>query len=90
MTEIVKPKDKQPDKQPDTTDMPELESEESAVQNRKQREVGLKILSPDQMLSRLPITLAQLKTGNNLQKLKWNQATIVFFVPLKKIDQNNL
>ena len=59
MTEIVKPKDKQPDKQPDTTDMPELGSEESAVQNRKQREVGLKILTPDQMLSRLPITLAQ-------------------------------
>ena len=71
MTEIVKPKDKQPDKQPDTTDMPELESEESAVQNRKQREVGLKILTPDdQMLSRLPITLAQLKTGSNSQKLK--------------------
>ena len=91
MTEIVKPKDKQPDKQPDTTDMPELESEESAVQNIKQREVGLKILTPDdQMLSRLPITLAQLKTGSNSQKLKWNQATIVFFVPLKKIDQNNL
>ena len=31
---------------------------------------GLKILTPDQMLSRLPITLAQLKAGNNSQKLK--------------------
>ena len=31
--------------------------------------VGLKILTPDQMLSRLPITLAQLKAGNNSQKL---------------------
>ena len=30
---------------------------------------GLKILTPDQMLSRLPITLAQLKAGNNSQKL---------------------
>ena len=50
--------------------MPELDSEESAVQNRKQREVGLKILTPDQMLSRLPITLAQLKAGNNSEKLK--------------------
>ena len=29
---------------------------------------GLKILTPDQMLSRLPITLAQLKAGNNSQK----------------------
>ena len=30
---------------------------------------GLKILTPDQMLSRLTITLAQLKAGNNSQKL---------------------
>ena len=57
------------DKQLDTTDMPELESEESAEQNKKQRGVGLKILTPDQMLSRLPITLAHLKVGNNSQKL---------------------
>ena len=31
---------------------------------------GLKILIPKQMLSRLPITLAQLKAGNNSEKLK--------------------
>ena len=31
---------------------------------------GLKILTPDQMLRRLPITLAQLKAGNNSEKLK--------------------
>ena len=31
---------------------------------------GLKILTPDQMLSKLPITLAQLKAGNNSEKLK--------------------
>ena len=31
---------------------------------------GLKILLPSQMLSRLPITLAQLKAGNNSEKLK--------------------
>ena len=30
----------------------------------------LKILTLDQMLSRLPITLAQLKAGNNSEKLK--------------------
>ena len=30
----------------------------------------LKILTPNQTLSRLPITLAQLKTGNNSEKLK--------------------
>ena len=37
---------------------------------RKQQGLGLKILTPDQMLSRLPISLAQLKAGNNSEKLK--------------------
>ena len=36
----------------------------------KQQGLGLKILTPDQMLSRLPISLAQLKAGNNSEKLK--------------------
>ena len=31
---------------------------------------GLKILTPNQMLSRLPIALAQLNAGNNSEKLK--------------------
>ena len=31
---------------------------------------GIKILTPNQMLSKLPITLAQLKAGNNSEKLK--------------------
>ena len=30
---------------------------------------GLKILTPNQILSRLPIFLAQLKAGNNSEKL---------------------
>ena len=38
--------------------------------DRTQRIQGLKILTLDQMLSRLPITLAQLKAGNNSEKLK--------------------
>ena len=54
----------------DTTDVPELKSEESASERRKIDGKGLKTLTPDQMLSRLPITLAQLKAGNNSQKLK--------------------
>ena len=37
---------------------------------RKQKDSRLKVLTPNQMLSRLPITLAQLKTGNNSEKLK--------------------
>ena len=36
---------------------------------RNQQGKGLKILKPGEMLSRLPITLAQLKAGNNSQKL---------------------
>ena len=38
--------------------------------NRQQQGQGLKILTPSQMLSRLPISLAQLKAGNNSEKLK--------------------
>ena len=37
---------------------------------QNQKGQGLKILIPSQMLSRLPITLAQLKAGNNSEKLK--------------------
>ena len=40
------------------------------LNSKKQLGVGLKILTPDQMLSRLPITLAQLNVGNNSEKLK--------------------
>ena len=32
---------------------------------QKQQVLGLKILTPNQMLSRLPISLAQLKAGSN-------------------------
>ena len=52
------------------TDMADIETEESAKQKRKHKGHGLKILTPQQMLSRLPISLAQLKAGNNSQKLK--------------------
>ena len=37
---------------------------------QNQQGKGLKILTPNQMLSRLPITLAQLKVGSNSDKLK--------------------
>ena len=48
----------------DTSNSPNLESEVSAKQ-RNQEGQRVKIITPDQMLSRLPITLAQLKAGNN-------------------------
>ena len=38
--------------------------------NEDQDGSGLKILTPSKMLSRLPISLAQLKAGNNSEKLK--------------------
>ena len=47
-----------------------LESEESAAQNKNQQRKDLKILTPNQMLSRLPISLPHLKAGNNSEKLK--------------------
>ena len=37
---------------------------------KKQSWQGFKILTSNQMLSRLPITLTQLKAGNNSEKLK--------------------
>ena len=67
LREIIKTK---LNKDPDTRDMPELESEESAAERRNKTGDGLKILTPDQMLSRLTISLAQLKAGNNSEKLK--------------------
>ena len=48
----------------DARDMPGWESEESI------KAKGLKILTSNQMLSRLPIILAQLKAGNNYEKRK--------------------
>ena len=49
--------------------MPDLESEESAEKRRKQKGQGLKILTLEQMLSKLPITLTELKEENNPEKL---------------------
>ena len=39
---------------------------------------GLEILTTNQMLSRLPISLAQLKAGNNSEKLK-NEIKQLFY-----------
>ena len=59
--------------------------------NRQQQGQGLKILTRNQMLSRLQISLAPLKAGNNSEKLKkLNQTTIVFFVQVKKTYKKHL
>ena len=57
----------------DIIDRPDLESEESTAQRSNQSRIkgqGLKILTPKQIFSRLPISLAQLKAENNSGKLK--------------------
>ena len=61
ITTLFGPLFKPHDEQPDAADMYDLESETSTDQEGK----GLKILTLSQMLSRLSITLAQLKAGNN-------------------------
>ena len=57
----------------------EIENPESIVKivetilnfsEQNQQGKGLNILTPQQMLSRLPIALAQLKVGNNSEKFK--------------------
>ena len=82
------------DEQPDTTDMLELQTKESAAERRNKSGKGLKILIPDQMLSRLPITLAQLKAGNNSQKfineIRQLYYSLYYSKKLTKTIYNNL
>ena len=59
--------------------MPDLESEKSAEQENQEGQ-GLKILTQNQMLSRLPISLAQLQAGNNSEKLKNEIRKLLYFL----------
>ena len=71
------------------TDMAELESEESAAQRRNIIGQGLKILTPNQMLSRLPICFAQLKARNNSEKLKIKIRQLLYSLyRSKKLTEN--
>ena len=56
------------------------------LNSENQSEQGLKILTSNQMLSRLQITLAQLKAGNNSEKLKNESDNYCILCT----DQNNL
>ena len=67
---VEKESNEESDEEIDTTEIPDLESEESTAERRKQNALGLTLLTLDQMLSRLPITLAQLHARNNSEKLK--------------------
>ena len=86
--QVEKETDEETDRQPDTTDMPKLESEESAEQRRNQQGKGLKILTLNQMLRRLPIPLALSKAGNNSEKLKNEIRQVLYsFYRLKKLTK---
>ena len=80
--------DKTDGEQPGTTDMLDLESDESAGQRKNQRGQGQRIITPNQMLSRLPISLAQLKEGNNLEKLENETRQLLYsFCRSKKLSK---
>ena len=78
---LLPSEEKSDEDQPEIIDMPDLENEESVAQRQKGQ--GLKVLTPKQMIIRLPILLAQLKAGNNSEKLKNGIRQIVY-------SQNNL
>ena len=60
----------------------------NAKQNKTEG-TGLKILSPKQMLQRLPIALAQVKAGNNSESLLNEiRQTVSFLYQLKQITKN--
>ena len=52
---------------------------------QKQEGPGIKIVTPSQMLSRLPISLAQLQAGNNSEKLKTKIRKLLFPLYRSKI-----
>ena len=51
---------------------------------------GLKILTPSQTLSRLPISLAQIKAGNNSKKLKNEIRQLLYSLCRSKKLTNNI
>ena len=51
---------------------------------------GLKILTPSQMLSRLPISLAQSKAGNSSEKLKNEIRQLLYSLYRSKSFQKNI
>ena len=58
------------------SDMPPLEGDKEEVKEGK----GLKILTPNKLLTRLAISLAQIKAGNNSCKLKYEIRKILYLL----------
>ena len=65
--------------------MPPLEGDEEEVKERK----GLQLLTPNKLLTRLPILSAQRKAGHNSNKLKSEITQILFLLHQhNKITEN--
>ena len=60
----------------DIRDMPDLESEEDAT--KRQKGHGLKIMTPNELITRLPILSTQKQGGNNSQKLNHEIRQIIY------------
>ena len=64
------------------------------IYDSKQEGTGLKILTPKQMLQRLPISLAKIKVGNNTQSLLNEIRQIVYSLyqskKITKKEVNNI
>ena len=56
----------------------EFTSRASEVRRQAKKGTGLKILTPKQMLQRLPIALAQIEASNNLENLSNEIRQIVY------------
>ena len=72
----------------------EYSSMVSEAKLKATKETGLKILTPKQMLHRLPIALAQVKVGNNSENLLNEMRQIIYFLyqsrEIPKIVYNNI
>ena len=67
-----------------------LESEKSAAQRRNQQGKGLKVLKPNQALSRLQIYLAPLNARNSSEKLENKIRQLLYSLYSKKTCKTTL
>ena len=84
------PGDLEKDVQDKEPEYEEIIVEKGKMRRQNQQEQGLKILTPEQILSRLPISLAQLKAGNNSEKVKNEIRQLLYLLTIlsKKIYNN--
>ena len=63
----------------------------SKAMHKTKQKTGLKILTPKQMLQRLPIALAQVKAGNNSERLLYEIYYMIYSLcQAKKITKNSI